>query len=456
MQDSAADALTAGKVLAGDPGGYAELYDRHAAEMHEYCVTMLGSAERALGALSTTFMIAAGRMAELADPGRLRPWLFALARDECRRRARSTQAPVVTGAAVTGADGNDNAALFAAALGSLSWDDREAIQLCLRHHLIGQDLTDVLGMPASRVRAAVTDARVRLQRALGALFVARTGRADCRGLAGMLKGWDGCPDEPAIQRIRGHIGSCATCRMRELRELPSWEVLTARPGPDESPLPHGVRARVLALLAGVDTPTGNLIGDLVRHRAGTFGTAGFPGGRIRDNRRSPVQVAGAAAGVAAAGAVIIMFAAIPGTGSPSPALVQATKSAGTSAAAGSPVARSVGPHARPKAAHQHQRRQGARPAVPASAATPHSISNASAPASAGAVRPARSPGSSGSSGSAPPSGSPSPSAPPSPGGSASSAPAPSVSTSASPAGPATSPPSPPVSAARGGEGRLEP
>ncbi|HEX6524317.1 MAG TPA: sigma-70 family RNA polymerase sigma factor [Streptosporangiaceae bacterium] len=340
MQDSAADTLIAAKMLAGHLDGRAEMYDRHAAELYEYCVTMLRDGERARSALTTTLMIATGRLAELPDRGRLRPWLFALARDECRRRARSGR----VAAARSGrrrsrstdkaekAGKTDEADLFPTALATLGWEDREVIALCLRHHLVGEDLADVLGMPDARVRTMVTDARVRLQRAVGALFVVRTARADCHGLARVLKGWDGHLDEPVIRRVRGHIRSCGRCRARELRELPSWEVLAARSDPAAPGLLSGIRPYVLESLAVGSAPAGDLIADLVRHRTGLFSTGGFPDSANRENGRLPVQVAGVAAGVAAAGAMIVLFAGMPGSGPHASALARATKSAGAAAA----------------------------------------------------------------------------------------------------------------------------
>ena len=339
MQDSAADTLIAAKMLAGHLDGRAEMYDRHAAELYEYCVTMLQDGERARSALTTTLMIATGRLAELPDRGRLRPWLFALARDECRRRARPGRAAARPGSRKTG-----DADLFSAALATLGWEDREVIALCLRHHLVGEDLADVLGMPDARVRAMVTDARVRLQRAVGALFVVRTARADCPGLARMLKGWDGHLDEPVIRRVGGHIRSCVSCRARELRELPSWEVLAARSDPAEPGLLSAIRPYVLESLAVGSAPAGDLIADLVKHRTGLFSSGGFPDSRgsaaqrgwpLREpGRRLPVQVAGVAAGVVAAGAMIVLFAGMPGNGPPASALAPATRPAG--AVAGGP------------------------------------------------------------------------------------------------------------------------
>ena len=87
MQDAVADAAIARRVLAREPAGYADLYDRYSAPLYAFCYTMLGDRERAAVALGMTFMIAVCRLDELRDPDRLRPWLYALARNECRCRA---------------------------------------------------------------------------------------------------------------------------------------------------------------------------------------------------------------------------------------------------------------------------------------------------------------------------------------------------------------------------------
>ena len=412
MQDPAADALIVGKVLAGDPAGHAELYDSHAAALYEYCLSMLRDRERAIGALGITFMIAAGRMAELREPARLRPWLYALARDECRRRA--------AGAADRPDAAGPNASLFTDAIAGLPWDDREIVGLCLRHRLLGENLAAALGVPAARVPAAVAASRVRLQRALGALFVARTGRGDCWELARLLVGWDGESSESVIQDVRAHIGSCATCQAREWRELPSWQVLADRRPAGEAPVPPGVRADVLALLAEVSTPSDDLIADLVKHRAGAFGTSGFPA-RRGHTRRPPAQVAGAAAGVAAAGAVIVMFAARPGGGSPAPALVQATKPAAASSVAHPLGHGKAAPHARatdrkPKKKHKHK--NGTPVVDPAPGLTPRASaglpsSGASGAPATGSPKPSTSPSAASSASSSPPaSTSPAPATPP--------------------------------------------
>src|ERR1700745_4367618 len=76
-------------IVAGDPAGLAEAYDRYATPLYSFCRTMLREPADAADAVQDTFVIAAPRMAGLRDPERLRPWLYAVARNECYRRLRA-------------------------------------------------------------------------------------------------------------------------------------------------------------------------------------------------------------------------------------------------------------------------------------------------------------------------------------------------------------------------------
>ena len=67
-------------------------YDRYAAALYGYCHWMLHDSAAAAGALTDTFVVAAATLSTLTEPAELRPWLFALARIECRRRIRPTSA----------------------------------------------------------------------------------------------------------------------------------------------------------------------------------------------------------------------------------------------------------------------------------------------------------------------------------------------------------------------------
>src|ERR1700751_3344656 len=83
-------------IVAGDPAGLAAAYDSYAAALHAYCRSLLGEPADAADAVQDTFVIAAAKLGGLRDPDRLRPWLYAVARNECHRRlrGRATAAPL--------------------------------------------------------------------------------------------------------------------------------------------------------------------------------------------------------------------------------------------------------------------------------------------------------------------------------------------------------------------------
>ena len=86
------DREVAAAIMAGDPAGIALAYDRYATALYGYSHWILHDSAAAAGALKDTFIIAAATLSNLSEPSKLRPWLFALARNECRRRIRPTSA----------------------------------------------------------------------------------------------------------------------------------------------------------------------------------------------------------------------------------------------------------------------------------------------------------------------------------------------------------------------------
>src|SRR6516225_1443172 len=79
-------------IAAGNPDGLANAYDKYAESLYGYCHWMLGEPQDAAGAVRDTFVIADGRLDGLGDPRKLRPWLYAVARNECQRRPHATEA----------------------------------------------------------------------------------------------------------------------------------------------------------------------------------------------------------------------------------------------------------------------------------------------------------------------------------------------------------------------------
>ena len=143
----------------------------------------------------------AAKLDGLRDPDRLRPWLYAVARNECYRRlrARGLSAPLDAAVEVTsdepdvelGPEREELRDLVVDALSGLNPSDREIIELNLRHVLDGEDLADALGVSRNHPHALASRARGQFEGSLGALLVARTGREQCQELDGILAGWDG-------------------------------------------------------------------------------------------------------------------------------------------------------------------------------------------------------------------------------------------------------------------------
>src|SRR5580692_10410158 len=83
------DSEVVASIVAGDPHGLALAYDRYADSLFKYCRTLLSDPADAADAVQDTFVIAASRLGRLQDPTRLRPWLYAVARNEALRILRS-------------------------------------------------------------------------------------------------------------------------------------------------------------------------------------------------------------------------------------------------------------------------------------------------------------------------------------------------------------------------------
>jgi len=269
-------------IAAGQADGLAAAYDRYAPALHAYCRALLGEPADADDAVQDTFIIAAAKLGDLRDPGRLRPWLYAVARNECRRRLRSRalSAPLDEVGEVTdetvdlGADAEraELRALVEAALAGLNPRDREIIELNLRHDLAGRDLADALGVSLNQAHALASRARSQFETSLGALLVARTGREACPELAAGLAGWDGQLDVLLRKRVNRHIGRCEICRARKRRELSPAMLLGVLP---VAVLSVSLRDQLLRLIGDL-SPVPSAYRAGVVSRAGPFGRSGFP------------------------------------------------------------------------------------------------------------------------------------------------------------------------------------
>ena len=347
-------------IVAGDPVGLAAAYDSYAGLLHAYCRSLLAEPADAADAVQDTFVIAAAKLGGLRDPDRLRPWLYAAARNECHRRLRARRGTVGLSAAAEMTDTSAEAGAYAeradlrdlvmAAVAGLNPGDRDVIELNLRHEFDGADLADALGVQLNQAYALQSRARGQLERSLGALLVARSGRESCPELGAMLDSWDGRLTVLLRKRVSRHIEACETCGARKRRELNPAALLSLLP---VAILPAGLRQQVLRLVAD-EAPAARAYRDHVVRRAGKFRASGFPApvaaaGRPGAARRRLLTASTAAAVILLAGGLALAAemhhaapaaARIPGTAariSPS----QPAVSAGSSSAASPPVGRTL-------------------------------------------------------------------------------------------------------------------
>jgi RNA polymerase sigma factor (sigma-70 family) len=327
-------------IVAAQTDGLAAAYDRYAPALHSYCRSLLGEPADADDAVQDTFIITAAKLGSLRDPDRLRPWLYAVARNECRRRLRSRarSAPLDEAGEVTdetvdlGADAEraELRALVHAALAGLNPRDREIIELNLRHDLAGRDLADALGVSVNQAHALASRARSQFETSLGALLVARTGRDACPELAAGLHGWDGQLDVLLRKRVNRHIEHCEICGARKRRELSPAMLLGVLP---VALLPVSLRDQLFSLI-GDSSPIPSAYRAGVVSRAGPFGRSGFPKPldppHLVHGPVAHAATAGAGAAVVAVAAAGIMYG-LHGPHAPHPA---GPAAAGPSATAG--------------------------------------------------------------------------------------------------------------------------
>ena len=306
-------------IVAGDPAGLAEAYDRYAMPLYSYCRSILREPADAADAVQDTFLVATAKLRDLRDRARLRSWLYAVARNECLRRLRAGTAlsaleeaadiPAEAAEIGVAAERADVQQLVRAAIDGLNPGERDVIELSLIQELDGAELADALGVSRNHAHALLSRARSQLERSLGALIVARTGREACADLDAMLASWDGQFTALMRKRISRHIDQCEVCGERKRREL--TPALFAGAVPMAAMLP-GFREQVLRVLAD-RSPAGLTHRLTVANRAGPFGPQGFPKPisppgaapwhRILHHPRA--MVAGAAASVLVAGVIVV-------------------------------------------------------------------------------------------------------------------------------------------------------
>jgi RNA polymerase sigma factor (sigma-70 family) len=306
-------------IVAGDPAALAAAYDHYAPALYLFSRSLLSEPAQAADAVLDTFLVAALRLPGLRDPGRLRPWLYAVTRNECHRRRNQEQSSAPghdaadlpddpeAGEATTDFGASLEEAelceLVSSALAGLDPGDRELVELSLRHELYGADLADAIGVPRSQAHALSSRARQRFDTAVSTLVAARTGYRSCAALAEILGSWEGELTQSMRREVRQHIAECAACGARRRRALGPSALLALLPVPA---LPGDLRYQVIGLITD-GTADAVRYCAAVAERAEPFLRSGFP---VPLDPLAPVR--GLSSFLPAAGVLVAVFAVFGG------------------------------------------------------------------------------------------------------------------------------------------------
>ncbi|KGA12804.1 MAG: hypothetical protein GM46_0410 [actinobacterium acAcidi] len=267
MNTLTVDAQLVTAYLAGDRNALASIYDLYASGLYDTAAAMLSDRHDAADMVQDVFCIAAERLNQLRDPNRLKPWLYAVLRNEVYRRTKkrkratptdfqSETVPDVVAAIDPNAEGaaasyDELAELVRSAAAGLDERDQLVLELSVRQGLSGADLADALGVSPEQSYSLVHRMRERIEKSLGAFTVAKMGRNDCKELASIVSGWNGEFSVLIRKRVARHIDECAICEKTRSKFAP-LALFGAAPA---FLLPIGLRDKVLAATQTIPVPS---------------------------------------------------------------------------------------------------------------------------------------------------------------------------------------------------------
>jgi DNA-directed RNA polymerase specialized sigma24 family protein len=281
-RSEARDRAAARAVAQRPPARYEPYLDG----LFTYCMSVLCDHDVAIAALGDVLALAERRRGPDTEERR-RSWLYALARWSCLRKLAETRqtrpgAHAQGRRAPHGAEPQHGVRAVAPHLSEeeerrrrrelarLAWpeaagttpEQREALELAVRHQLSAQEVADVLGMDAAAARELLSSAACEVERTRAALAVVETGA--CPGVA-LLTGHQQLVLNATLRReLVRHVDDCPVCRRAAERAVPGrW------PGTSVTPA-------ALPVLEAPRTALYGAMGHLTRARAPRFDRRGFP------------------------------------------------------------------------------------------------------------------------------------------------------------------------------------
>ncbi|MGW2705812.1 BACON domain-containing protein [Streptomyces sp. NPDC001340] len=233
-------------------------YEPYLDGLFTYCLSVLCDHDAATAALGDVLVLAERRGQRVPEaPADRRAWLYALARWACLRglaeakqKRQATHAagrPAATRRAPDPPVAPEIQEQRRRELALLAWpeaagttpEQREALELAVRHHLAAPEVAAVLGMEPAAARELLASAACEVERTRAALAVVETG--GCPSVA-HLTGDSQLVLSTALRReLVRHVDDCPRCRRTAERAVPGrWPGATVTPA--ELPVLEAPRA----------------------------------------------------------------------------------------------------------------------------------------------------------------------------------------------------------------------
>ncbi|WP_037869517.1 hypothetical protein, partial [Streptomyces sp. SPB074] len=237
-------------AAATRPGeGIDERFDRHLDGLFTYCLSVLCAHETAVGVVREVLDLAARKhgRAPQDEEDRL-AWLYALARWVCLRRLTATRGHSEEGAREESEQGRERRRELA----RLAWpeaagtspEQREALELAVRHGLSPLQVASVIGLEATAARELLAAAACEVERTRVALGVAASGGCP---VAARYAGDRRIPLGSALRgELVRHVDECPRCRRTAERAGAAEPWPGTAVTPDALPVLTAPRAEILA------------------------------------------------------------------------------------------------------------------------------------------------------------------------------------------------------------------